>query len=137
MSDFTLPVQYVRQIGDLLADMDIDLEQWLGGAGLNEAALDDANWNVTFEQFHRLIVEALRITNEPALGLLVGERLRITSHGMLGFAAMNCASLRQAILLFEDFVQLRFSLISAQLEEEGEEARMHFAVSRCPNWKFL
>jgi AraC-like DNA-binding protein len=123
-------MQYVRQIADLLADMGVDLGQWLGRAGLSEAVLADMNWIVTYEQFHRLTFEALRMTNEPALGLLVGERLRITSHGMLGFAAMSCATLRQAILLFEDFVQLRFSLISARLEAVDEEARVHFAVTQ-------
>ncbi|MES9969992.1 MAG: AraC family transcriptional regulator [Candidatus Thiodiazotropha sp.] len=130
MTDFTLPMQYIRQIADLLADMGVDLEQWLEPAGLNETVLADMNWILTYEQFQRLIFEAIRMSNEPALGLLVGERLRITSHGMLGFAAMNCASLRQAIALFEDFVQLRFSLISARLEVMDEEARVHFEVTQ-------
>jgi AraC-like DNA-binding protein len=130
MSDFTLPMQYVRQIADLLVDMEVDLGQWLDRAELNETVLSDMNWDLSYEQFHRLITEAIKISNEPALGLLVGERLRITSHGMLGFAAMNCASLRQAILLFEDFVQLRFSLISARLEVVEKEAHVHFAVTQ-------
>jgi AraC-like DNA-binding protein len=130
MSDFNFPIQYVRQIADLLADMGIDLEQWLGCAGLNDAVLADANWSVTYEEYQCLISNAIKMSSEPALGLLVGERLRITSHGMLGFAAMNCASLRQAILLFEDFVQLRFSLISIHLEVVDNEAQVHFAVTQ-------
>jgi AraC-like DNA-binding protein len=121
-------MQYLRQIADLLADMDLDLDEWLRHAGLNEEALADMNQDISYEQFHQLISKAIQMTNEPALGLLVGERLHITSHGMVGFAAMNCATLRKAILLFEEYVQLRFSLISTRLEETAEEVRVHFTT---------
>lgn len=129
MSDFTLPMQYARQIAELVADMGVNLGEWLSHVELTEAALAEANRVVTFAQFRRLTVEAIKMTREPALGLLVGERLRITSHGMLGFAAMNSASLRQALMLLEAFMHLRFSLISARHEEAGQNVRLTFQLA--------
>ena len=130
LEDFTLSIQYVWQIADMLGSMGIDVPGWLGRCGLDKSALTDANRTIAYPAFHRLISEALKIAEEPALGLLVGQTLRITSHGMLGFAAMNSSSLRQAIELLERYVALRFTLISAHHEVLGQEVRLHFQVTR-------
>jgi AraC-like DNA-binding protein len=121
---------YVRQIAVTLDGMGVDVPRWLAGCGLNEAALADANQVVTCPVFHRLFTEALRISEEPALGLLIGQTMRITSHGMIGFAAMNSSSMRQALELLERYVQLRFSPISVRHEILGEEVHVHYEVTR-------
>jgi AraC-like DNA-binding protein len=130
LDDFTLSIQYVRQIGDLLGGMGADVPGWLCRCGLDEAALADRNRTIAYPAFHRLISEALKITGEPALGLLVGQTLRVTSHGMLGFAAMNSSTLRQAIGLLEGFLALRFTLVGAHHEVLDQQVRLHFQTAR-------
>ena len=127
MDNFTLPSHYIRQIADLLEAMGHDRVAWLAVAGLSEEALSDSGKAISYDAFQLLIDEAMRITKEPALGLLVGDRLRVTSHGMLGFAAMTSASLRQALRLLDSFVYIRFSPISTHLDVSGDEARLHFS----------
>jgi AraC-like DNA-binding protein len=130
LGDFTISIQYVRQIAATLDGMGVDVPRWLAGCGLNEAALADANQVVTYPVFHHLMTEALRISEEPALGLLVGQTLRITSHGMLGFAAINSGSMRHALELLERYLQLRFAPISVRHEILGEEVHVHYEVTR-------
>lgn len=117
-------MQYVRQMSEVLEGMEVDLEAWLSHGGLTKKSLLDTNRGVSFKEFQRLAEEALRITEEPAFGLLVGERLRLTSHGMLGFAVMTSASVRQALRLVNTFVQIRFPLISTRLDVIDDEARL-------------
>ena len=52
----------------------------------------------------RLVREALALTGESAFGLLVGERLLVQSHGLLGYAAVNSLSLRQALQFTERYI---------------------------------
>lgn len=126
VQDFTLPVHYVRLIADLLAAMGIDIPRWLSSAGLTEADLADPQHDLSHAVFQRLMANALEITQEPALGLLIGERLRINTHGMLGYAAMNSGTLRQAIELFERFIAVRTTLVSVRHEVQGDTVALIF-----------
>jgi AraC-like DNA-binding protein len=126
MPDFTLPVHYVRLIAELVAGMGIDVPHWLAQAGLTEADLADSTRGLSYQAFHRLMSEGLRISDEPALGLLVGERLRINTHGMLGYAAMNSGTLRQAMDLFERFIGVRTTLVSVRHIIQGDELELIF-----------
>lgn len=130
MQDFTVPVHYIRLIADLLGQMGVDVPQWLSHGGLTEADLKDPNGDVGYDALHGLIAEGLRLTKDPALGLLVGERLRINSHGMLGYAAMNSGTLRQAMDLFERFIGVRTTLVAVRHQEMGEEIALLFEPTR-------
>jgi len=125
-SDFTLPVNYIRQIAELIRSMGVDVPGWLARSSLNEAELDDASLRVPYPVFRQLLLDALAITQQPALGLLIGERLLVNNHGILGYAAMNSATLRQAIELIERFLRLRTTLVTARHELRGKTVRVVF-----------
>ncbi|MBI5335968.1 MAG: AraC family transcriptional regulator [Burkholderiales bacterium] len=114
----------------MLAGMGVDVPRWLAVGGITEADLADSGRGLSFDAFQRLIVDAMQQTKEPALGLLAGERLRINTHGMLGYAAMNSGTLRQALDLFERFLHVRTTLIAVHHEIVGGEARLLFETAR-------
>ena len=130
VDEFTLPVFYLRQIANQIEGAGADVGRWLAQSGLREAQLEDAALNVPFSVFRQLVLDALAITQEPALGLLLGERLPVNTHGMLGYAAMNSGTLRQALELFERFMPLRTSLLSMNHEIHGSEVRVVFGEPR-------
>lgn len=111
MSDFMLPALYLRQIGEILDAMGKSSDIWLQRCGVDAQQLDAADFHPSYELFCRLVEEALQVSAEPALGLLLGERLLVNSHGILGFAALQSATLRQAIELLERYLGLRTSLV--------------------------
>ena len=127
---FTLPAYYLRQIANQIESTGADVRRWLEQSQLRETQLKDAALNVPFSVFRQLIVDALAITQEPALGLLLGERLLVNAHGILGYAAMNSGTLRQALELFERFMPLRTSLVSMSHEIHGDEVRVVFCEPR-------
>lgn len=126
-TDFFLQPQYVFQISDQLVRMGAHLPDWfvqLQHPGPNgELTIRD----FSFDAFKRLVRDAIDATGEPAFGLLVGERLRVGSHGILGYAVTNSVTPRQALELIERFVQVRTSLVSAKLVISGEHAQLVFA----------
>ncbi len=130
-TDFFLQPQYALQISDQVVRMGARLPDWfvqLQRPGANgELTVQD----FSFDAFKRLVSDAIDATGEPAFGLLVGERLRIGSHGILGYAITNSVTPRQALELIERFVQVRTSLVSAKLEVAGEHVRLVF-VERHP-----
>jgi AraC-like DNA-binding protein len=116
-------VLYVRQIAEQVRSLGADVALWLGESGLTEAQLADASLTIPYAVFEGLLVGALRVTGEPALGLLVGERLLASAHGMLGYAAMSSGTIRQAIDVVERYARLRISLLAVTHEEHPGEVR--------------
>ena len=93
MLNFVLPVQYLRQIAELVRVFGVNPEDWLARSQLTLSQINEASFQPSFDVFRQLTEDALILTDEPALGLLLGERLVINTHGILGFAAQQSESL--------------------------------------------
>lgn len=124
--DFTLASQYIQHIGDQVAAKGVAVPVWLQQSGLPENWLDEPAQSISLPIFERLVREAVSMTREPAIGLLVGERLLVNTHGMLGYAAMSSVTIRQMLELFEHFIRLRIALITARHEVHADEVRLSF-----------
>jgi AraC-like DNA-binding protein len=127
---FTLPAIYIRQIAEQIRNMGTDVPHWLGLSQLSEAQLNDPALTVSYRVFEGLVRDALTLTGEPALGLLVGERLLASTHGIVGYAAMNSSTVRQAIELVERYSRLRSSFLSITHEVHPNEVRLVFSETQ-------
>ena len=119
LMEWALSINYLRQVADQLTEMGIDVASWLAAHDLSLADLEQADASVPWEVVRALFLEAEAITGESALGLMVGERLRINNHGMVGYAAMNSGSVRQVVELLERFIPLRINLVMVSHQVEG------------------
>lgn len=124
---FEIPSAYLRAMADQVRSRGQDASAWLARAGVS---IEGPTVELRLVDFERLVLDALEETREPALGLFVGQRLPVTAHGVLGYAVQSCASLRQAVALFESFIQLRFSLLTLSVEERGGEFRVRYREAR-------
>ena len=125
-ADLYLPSQYVRQIADQIARMGAHLPDWFqqlqqpGPSGELEVQ------HLSFTDFRRLVLEAIRLTGDPAFGLLVGERLLVNSHGLLGYVSSQSVTPREALTLIARYFPLRTSLLLVRLELTRNHARLCF-----------
>lgn len=127
---FLLPIHYVRHLADQVRSLGADPRVWLARSGLQAASLDDPGLVLAYSTFERLVREAVVVTNEPALGLFVGERLLASSHGILGYAATSSGTIRQALEVLERFTGLRTSLIAVSHALVGRHVRVQFRQTR-------
>jgi AraC-like DNA-binding protein len=124
---FALPVQYLRLIADDVRARGADVSRWLRSAGLTEQKLDEPSLEIPFALFEKLVSSALVVTPEPAAGLLFGQKLQMSMHGVLGYAAASSGSLREALGLFVSFSRLRFSPVAISSDEGPREVRVRFS----------
>ncbi|HLK37880.1 MAG TPA: AraC family transcriptional regulator [Polyangiaceae bacterium] len=117
-------------MADQLGNMGIDVDRVLRQSGLSANRLDDRSLVITFPTFQKLVLSALSLSGEQALGLLVGERLLASSHGMVGYAALSSGTIRQALELVERYVPLRTSLVAISHSESVGEVQVRFRETR-------
>jgi AraC-like DNA-binding protein len=127
---FRLPVHYIRHIAQQIGQMGVDVDAWLEQSQLSERQLDDPSLAIAYPRFQRLVLDALSLSREPALGLLVGERLVANSHGIVGYAALSSGTLRQGLELIERYAPLRSSLLSISHTLHPGEVRVCLAETR-------
>ena len=128
--NFTFPVAYVRLIADQLRSMGRDVDQWLARSDLSELKLSSSSPTISYRGFEKLVRDALAMSEEPALGLFVGERLVTSSYGILGFAVLSSSTIREALGLLERFGALRTSLFAIGLEHAAGEVRVRVVETR-------
>ncbi|ARU90759.1 AraC family transcriptional regulator [Pseudomonas sp. M30-35] len=92
-----VPVAYAEALLELLEELDVSREQVYAGANVRPQVLDSPQGRLSFVDFNLLALSALRLSNEPALGLLLGRRLNVSTHGILGYAVLSSANLDKAI----------------------------------------
>ncbi len=126
LQDVSLPGYYIRQMADLVRGRGADIQPWLAEAGLGEARLDEAVVTFSFPVFRRFLLESMTLSQEPALGLLLGARLLGNTHGILSYAAMNGGSIRQVLGLLQSYLPLRTTLVAIGMQTVGDEVRVRF-----------
>lgn len=120
-----VPVLYLRTLMELMQELGDEPGAWLSNVGIDLRQLSQptVDWSTVR---YVLVRAAIRQTHEPALGLLLGRRLRMNTHGKLGFAVMNSASLREAIVLVERFLLVRTHLLTVRFIDSPDGPLLQF-----------
>lgn len=124
--DFAVPVEYLRLIAEQLRTSGASVEEWLRRSETLASELSDPDRFLPYPQVRRLVLAALAIAREPALGLFIGERLVASTHGMVGAAAVNASTVAQALDIVEKYARLRSPLIAISHEIGPREGRVIF-----------
>lgn len=127
-----VPVYYIPQIADQLELRGVNIADWLAMAGLTLADMRSSKTPIPLPTYKNLLVNALKLSGEPGLGLLVGRSLGPSAHGIVGFAASSSASIAEALKLVTRFIALRTPLVSAHTHITNDELR--FIVTPTVEW---
>ena len=128
--DIALPGFYLHQLIDVVASYGVDTHAWLQQLQLSVPAADDNAISMPWSQFRQLVLDACELTGERSFGLLVGQRLLVNTHGILGYAAMNSGTIRQGAELVEKFLPLRTDLVTIRTEVHQGYFRLRFVENR-------
>ena len=116
-----IPGVYLHAISECMTDFGINQKRWLQGSPYQSIDNTILDATVSYDTLHSLVVKAIELSNNPTLGVLVGHRLTLQSHGILGYALMNCENLESAAQLLEQYIPLRFPLINVSNQYQGDQ----------------
>jgi len=120
--DAILLAHYGEILYELAIEKGADPEQLLVNTGIRESVLRNPEANLNYEQFVELVNNSIRLTNEPALGLYYGTKLKFTTHGAMGQASVSSENLSGAIAAIIKYYRTRFAFIEMSFFIDGDEA---------------
>src|SRR5690606_1956717 len=126
LDQIQIPGQYLHILAECVEDFRIDRTRWLDGSGITALDAAAVEATVSYGSLRYLLLKAVRLADNPALGLSLGQRLSLPSHGILGYALMNCGTLDEAARLLEKYIPVRFPLVRAQFLQQDDEVALAF-----------
>ncbi len=126
---------YLSLLVDVVANWNISAEGLLEGSGVVPEQLNDPLWSVDFRTYTQIFKRALTLTNEPGLGFYVGMQMKVSCHGLIGFAAMVAKDIREALDIALQFSRLQSSVLSFDLKIEGEFVSFYIGETS-PDYSF-
>lgn len=134
-----IPINYAEALIDLAIEKGAAKQSLLADTGIESRLLGKANVRISYEQYSALINNALRETNEPKLGLLLGQKLDIDSHGVLGKAAQSSPNLWTAMGLILRFYKTRYPILTLSfcIEDQLAFIQAEEAIHLGPNYSFI
>ena len=114
------PLQVLEALG-------FDRMSCLKGTGVLQSQLENAHARMSFQQelaFYRNILE---LTDDPLIGLKLGEPFQPQRYGLYGYALLSAPTMRQAMSFGAHFGQLTFSFFTFRFIVQGKQAAFTMA----------
>ncbi len=117
-----IPSHYLVNLLDYVSAEGISVDEVLSKAGISFKVINDPDGTLTLKQFADMFKYASVISKQPQLGLLLGRKLGITAHGILGYAVMSSATVAEALELVVKYFQTRTPLAALSLEHREQQS---------------
>jgi len=82
------------------------VEEVLQGSGLRPERLDDPHHHPHPLQYRRVILNMLKLTGDPHLGISLGQEFKLSDLGILGYALMSSPTLKASRELWDRYQEL-------------------------------
>ncbi len=128
-ADPVMPIDYMASLARLLKKRGISTKDFLEGSGISVQSIENPDVLISYSQYETLIENALYLSNEPALGLFLGQYHNITSHGLLGQAVLTSPNMEKALRLTLRYIKTRNQLIDLDVEIKGKSVTLLFDVA--------
>ena len=117
-----LSAQYLLLLCQHIETYGIQPAQVLAGTELTLAELELPNRQIPLTHCIKVFANVQRLLPDPGLGLQLGQRLNIRSHGFLGYAVLSSRTMGEAADLAVRYFRTRTSLLEIRLFREGDLA---------------
>ncbi|MCU9949335.1 AraC family transcriptional regulator [Pseudomonas sp. PDM13] len=124
-----VPVAYAEALLSLAEELGVPRETLFAQARVRPEILQSPNGRLSFIDFNLLASAALVLCNEPALGLVLGQRLNVSTHGILGYAVLSSANLGRALQFAMKYYRVLGLAYELELVEQGEDLQMRAVES--------
>lgn len=102
----------------------LDAEALLATAGITGEQLQAADALIPFDRVAMVFLQALQMTGDPALGLVIGSLVQPRSYQVLGYAVLSCETLGEAIDRLIRYEKLVGKLGETRMIELSDRCRL-------------
>jgi AraC-like DNA-binding protein len=128
------PVFATRVLCDVANEYGLGQRDLLAGTGIDPADLHDPTGLVAAGDEVVLVRQLLaQLPDHTRLGVEVGSRFSLTHLGLLGFAVMSCATLRELVTIAMRYFTLTMLHIDVKLFEGAEDCVLELNVDHLPS----
>jgi hypothetical protein len=85
----SLPSVYALLLVDVAENWHVKPEQLFGELGLTREMLLEPQRRISLEDMNKLLITASQLTQQAGISHLFGQKMQISMHGFIGFAALN------------------------------------------------
>jgi AraC-like DNA-binding protein len=123
---------YVESLLPAATALGLPTQALLEAAGISAERLAAPGYRLPLFNAFRLLQQAERHSQDPLIALRLGLAVRPRSFQVLGYAAMSCATLGEAIQRLQRFEALVWDIGEISLSEEGDRAVLAWRPRRLP-----
>ncbi|MFE8070996.1 AraC family transcriptional regulator ligand-binding domain-containing protein [Marinobacteraceae bacterium S3BR75-40.1] len=123
---------YLRGLRDYLLRHGIDLDRFMAAHRLEAGICDAPRVRLHARIYQALLVDAGRLTQDPDVGLHVGEHIRPGHYGVLGFAVMACRTTAEVYRRHERYEDLVASIGRSRYRQEGDRVYLTWDTGDTP-----
>ena len=119
-SEQALPSSYIHMVIKALVGENLTLEGLLEGTGLSREDVAVVE-SIPLAQLLRILSNARRLTGSDALGLALGALLHPSTHGSIGWAAINSPTLGDAVDVLDRYTTVQIPFYACSSSVRGSE----------------
>ncbi len=123
--DMDLKMSIVREIILGAIPRGAELQNLCNLAGINPTDIYDADRWVDLDQSIRIWDICLKMTNDPLLGLHIGEQLTPNVWGMVGFFMQSCETLGESLKIFSKYLPVICPQFKYELKFDLHHVYLH------------
>ncbi|WP_293396777.1 AraC family transcriptional regulator [Nevskia sp.] len=122
--DRALPARYFGRLLELLQTQGVSIAPLIDGLGLDPKTLDDPDATVWLSQVDTLVDRLVAKTGRGDWGFDLGQRLRLTSHSILGYGLLASPTLGYAMQMLARYFSLTTPTFRAQFRRDSQHGSM-------------
>lgn len=116
MDDNLISAESARWFVKQMTCFGLNLKDLLSGTGLPNQWIHQVSDRLSFNQYLQIVLRALDLTGDPALGLKVGRGLNLFEYGVWGYAIMSCATAGEAMTVALRYWELNGALVNISMK---------------------
>jgi AraC-like DNA-binding protein len=103
----------------------VKLDELCRRTGVTTEELNDTERQVDWEFAPHLWDDIVELTGDDLIGLHMGQRMRLTAYGMIGFLAQTCKDVREVLSSISAYNETFSSIYTYTLDLQGESAVLY------------
>lgn len=121
--------EYNRIFLNVLQDKGVDISKWLQKAHIDFEIMNKLSGFMLYRDVETFFTRNIEPLGIDGLGLAVGERTDITSHGSLAYTVLSSPSYLEGFQAFQRFMKLRSSFITFSISLTEDEFTFNFVLT--------